>query len=205
MTGEKTVLQSDISLESQYILNETSGQIVFTSFSQAERDFGYSLIMEKINGHDKKIIKKNIPSLSTITWNQDGNKVAYFQPENKTLSLIDTSGHLIDQKTLKYDLFSLSSSEDGFYLTTKGEPDNSSIVSLNNDLKQLSPNIEDKKGAEINITFLDKNNIVFKRVDNYSNQSINNNTISNIINYNSQQKKESVLDQAVEIVGYINE
>ena len=195
--GNKTKLQNEVTTLTSPSLSPDGKNISLIEFSNAEKDFGYSVISENLDGTDKKIVYKNPSPLSFLTFKQDGAKLAVVKTTQSgseiiIVNLADLKPQTI-YKTQDEQISYLNWTSSGLTFSkspTKNAKNTTDIYSCDeqgNNLKKISALSTVKTFPLIspdglNLTYISKNNLIL---------------------YNINEAKEQNLTVASQILGWL--
>lgn len=76
-SGKKELLIGDFASPQPAQISPKGKQIAYVLFSNAEKDFGFKLIVANIDGTNKKQLTNDATNLILLAWSSDNSKIAY--------------------------------------------------------------------------------------------------------------------------------
>ena len=205
----KVVKQKDFNFNSNPIYDKVNDQIIKVDFSQAERDFGFIVNSEKLDGSNIRDILKNISGILGLTIS-DSNKILFGQLVDKKTKIMiyDLSGNNIKETNINGVIIDTAWANENIYLTIapfgNATANQSEINVFSKELVTQESKIKNNDGAEVNIVPISKNLIAYLNVQ-YKNGIVTNDVEGDIILSDTSDGEEKKLGKAIQIIGFINE
>lgn len=116
MDGQKSVLIESFSANS-FSITPDGENIAYVSFSNTERDYGYSLNTMTKNGENRRKIVQTDNEITSVNWNKDSSRIFYVSTtkDNKSeiISLDTETGKLNSIYSSSAPLYFLSNNDSG--------------------------------------------------------------------------------------------
>lgn len=207
----KKVYQEEISASFLPVLNPKNDTVLTVSFSPVEKSFGFSFVIENIDGTNPSVIAQNIQSVISPSFSPSGDAIVYAgsQSDTTTLYIINVaSGDIIKKSTIDGIVLDTRWHGKTIYisLAPKGNAtsNKASLALYSEDLVKNSEQISDKEGAEINVVPISDTIISFARAL-FPNGIPTQRTNATITLFDSTTKEFTDFDQAEKVIGYIHE
>lgn len=115
--SKKVVLQKDLPLTTNPVIQPQNDKLLISSFSQVERDFGDSLILEDLDGKNNKTIVSKIPSIEQPAFSPDGQTIFYGSEDGdkRTIQVVDLKGKILKVIPVDGSIFNLLKTKDYLY------------------------------------------------------------------------------------------
>lgn len=207
--GKYEVIADNFSQKNALDISPDGKFISYVSFSNAESDYGYSLYQMSKDGSNKRKIISSESEIKNISYNKEGNKLAYSQniDDKFNIFIIGTAG---DEASSIYKstnpIVSISWNENEKIVFTEGLDNRlgkGAILSLDADGKNLSKISETLKdfpySAQLSNDF---NNLAFV-LKTYQDNVVEN-LSGQLVYQKVENKKIDELGEANQIIGWIN-
>lgn len=76
-SGQMTTLIDNFVSTGTPVLSPDQTKIASIAFANTEADFGFSLVIQDVNGANKKVVAKNEAGISRLAFSPDGSQIAY--------------------------------------------------------------------------------------------------------------------------------
>ena len=206
--ASKTIIQEDINFNLNPIYDKDSDQLVITDFSGVERDFGFMVSVEKIDGSNQRNILKNINGILNITTSKNKVFIAQLQEKQTKLIIYDDNGNKVKEATVDGVLINSSWDKGKIYLSIapsgNATANQSKINVFSGELVSQPSKITHHDGSEVNIIPISDSTIAYLAIQ-YKNGVVSSNVEGDIIFANIDSGEEKNLGKAVKIIGYSNE
>lgn len=204
----KVTLQEEININNKPTYDKSSGQLLLIDFSPAERDFGFIISAQKLDGTSRRTILKNINGISGLTSFDDKiffgqladkqTKVFVYDWGGNKLNEAIINGVLIDSEWINNKIL-LSTSPPGSATANQAE-----ISIYSEELTKNEKTIAKRPGSKVNITHISTDLIAYLNVQ-YKNGVIASGVEGDVILSNINTGEEKNIGNAIGIIGYNNE
>jgi len=90
-SGKMEKIWNNFSSPQNPIISPDGKSICYTLFSNAEKDFGFKLIISALDGQNKKQIFTDATNIQAYAWSPNSNQIIYSYGENNNISKIDAN------------------------------------------------------------------------------------------------------------------
>lgn len=202
---QKDILQKNISVANKPILKPQSNQIMMIDFSPVEKNFGYTLTLEQLDGSNPRVLLHNANSIIAPSFSEDGSQLIFASQVNKGF---DIQLYNIQNESIiaKYHLDTVVLDEKwignkSIIVSTHDNKNSNSILLVLDSKLNLTKSIQTKSNGNIqNIVSLGDSTIFFIQM-NENNSPLEKSTIKS---YNLNMQEEINLGNAYELIGIYN-
>lgn len=167
--ARKNKLQSDILTAPKPSYDGLTKEILSTSFTQVEKDFGFTLSISKLNSSNKRVVQSKIENLINPTFSNNYENITYSKSvgNDRYMVTVDKNGNLLNEAKIEGIPLSISAIDDKIYVTIapfgNATANEAKPTVLSLDLTKVNLELPNKDGIETDFKKIDKNIIGYKR------------------------------------------
>lgn len=197
-SNDTKFLDPKIGLQTDFAISPDQKKIAFIAFSNAEKDYGYSVNLINANGENLEKIYNSSSELSTITWSN--NKLFFIKTLEKGSSLTTitlTGKETQDIYTTSQEIIDFSIGNN-ILISETNDKKTSKIYSINFNGKNKKFIYEAKTLASSMVASPDNNKIAF-----LDDTAIEDNPSTSIYEVNLKTKKINKIAQGIKILDWL--
>lgn len=204
----KVTLQEEININTKPMYDKVAGQLLLIDFSPAERDFGFIVSTQKLDGTSRRTILKNLNGISGLTSFKD--KVFFGQLADKQTKIFvyDGNGNKIKEASIEGVLIDSEWIENKILLSVS--PSGNATANLaeisvySEELTKTENKIAKRAGSKVNITPISTDLIAYLSVQ-YKDGVVTGGIEGDVILSNINSGEEKNVGKAIGIIGFNNE